>query len=45
MQIYATCTKTDTRSIARREIYRRALIEERRANAGFFGRLMLAVGI
>ena len=45
MQLYTTRHRTDTRTIARKDIYRQALIAERAANAGFFGRMLMRVGI
>ena len=45
MYTYRACNNPDTRSTAQREMYRSALIRARRENGGFFGRLMLQLGI
>lgn len=45
MQLYTACNRTDTRTTARKEIYCQALIAERVAHAGFFGRMLMRVGI
>ena len=45
MQLYTTIARPDIRSTRRKEIYREALIAERRANAGPIGRMMMWIGI
>lgn len=45
MQLYTTIAGPDARTNRRKGIYRQALIAERWANAGFFGRMMMRVGI